>query len=85
MSPVRTRYGAAAIVVTASRIPQNRLLGMRRVIAMVRALTQTAGVCRRSLRLHRDRNNRPEQRDQQQKSGSNPLHAVWRGRTPKLA
>jgi hypothetical protein len=43
---------------------------------MMRAFSQTAGMPRRGLRLQRYRDKRPQQRKQQQKPGSNPLHVV---------
>lgn len=78
MSPLRTRRCPAAIVVAATSILQNRLLGMglRRFVTMMQALPQTAGMRRRSFGLHRDWKQCSEERDQQQKSGSNALHAV---------
>ena len=76
---MRTRHGSAAVMVAASGIPQHGPVGMpcRRFMALMRPLAQAACVRRRSFRLHRDRNNCPEKRDKQQKSGGSPLHAVW--------
>ncbi|HET7437854.1 MAG TPA: hypothetical protein VFJ56_00020, partial [Nitrospira sp.] len=76
--PVGARHGPAAVMVAASRIPQHGSVGVRcrRLMALMRPFAQAACVRRRSLRLHRDRNNCPEKRDQQQKSGGNPLHTV---------
>ena len=79
MSPLRTRRCPAAIVVATTSILQNQLLGMglRRFVTMMQALPQTAGMRRRSFGLHRDGKQCSEERDQQQKSGGNALHAVW--------
>jgi hypothetical protein len=49
---------------------------------MMRTLAQTASTRRGGFRLHRHRNYGADERNQQQKSGSNPLHAVWWAKTP---
>ena len=79
MRPLRTRHRSAAIVVAACDVREHRLFGrrLRRLVTMMGALAQTASMLRRSFRLHRHRNNSADERDQQQKSGGNPLHAVW--------
>lgn len=78
MCPLRTRSRPAAIMVTATGVPKHRAFGIRqpRLVAMMRAFSQTAGMPRRGLRLQRYRDKRPQQRKQQQKPGSNPLHVV---------
>ena len=84
MGPLRTCHRPAAIVIAASSILQHSLFGLllRCFVTMMRALAETTGMRRRGFRLHRHRNNRSEKGDQQQKSGSNPLHAVRWIRTP---
>lgn len=79
MSPLRTRRSPAAIVVAATSILQNRFLGLRprRFVTMMQALPQTAGMRGHRFGLHRYWKQCSEERDQQEKSGSNALHAVW--------
>ena len=83
MRPLRTRHRSAAIVVAASDVLEHRLFGrrLRRLVTMMGALAQTASMLRRSFRLHRHRDNGADERDQQQKSGGNPLHVVWWAKT----
>ena len=51
---------------------------------MMRALAQTASMRRRSLRLDRHRNDGADKRNQQKKSGRNPLHAVSLEPAPQI-
>lgn len=79
MGPLRFGYCAATIVVAASRILKHRFFRMRdrRFMAMMRAFATTAGMRRRGFGRDRHRKRSSEKRDQEQKSGSNPLHADW--------
>lgn len=84
MCPLRACDCTETVTVAATSVLQYGFFWMRlrRFVTVVGALAETAGMRRRGLRLHRHRNNCSEKRDQQQKSGSNPLHAIRWIRTP---
>jgi len=68
MCPLRGRYSAAAVVIAASRIADDRILWSSGRVTTVSSLTQTTGVQWRSCSLQRDWNECCGQRKQQQKS-----------------
>jgi hypothetical protein len=77
--PLRGGNGVAAIAATAVRIPHYRLSGVRagRILAMVEAFPQTTGVRRSGVCRQRYRNKVSHQREQQQHSGGQEIHAFY--------
>lgn len=74
---MRSGNGSAAIVVAATGVPEYRSVqGSRRIETVMRRSAATAGVRWRIESLQRDGNECPSQREHQQKSCSQPLHAV---------
>ena len=78
MRPLRTGHRVAAVVTAAPRAASYGVvrIGLGRIVTVMGGLAATAGMRRRSYPLHRQGNKRPDKRNQQQKSGSKPLHAV---------
>jgi len=76
MRPLRSGQGAAAVVVAASESADGRLrrIHQRRIVAMVRH-AKTAGTRWRSGGRQRERNEGSDEREQEQKSGGQALHA----------
>ena len=78
MRPLRTGHRVAAVVIAAPRSTGYRVvrIGLGRLVTVMCGLAATAGMRWRSFPLHRQGNKRPDKRNQQQKSGSKPLHVV---------
>jgi len=77
MSPLRRRHRAATFVVAAARIVDRkpRRIHNRAAVARMRSLADTAGMRRLPGGRQRQRDKVPHNREQQQKSGSQAMHA----------
>jgi len=84
-SPMRCGYGSATVMVAARGVAQDRFIKRtaQGIAAVMGTIAATASVRRRSRSLQRDRNKRSEKREQQQKSGSQPLHAFPVNQNPE--
>ena len=78
MRPLSTGHRVAAIVIATPGPAGYGVvrINLCRLVAVMRGLAATTRMGRRSLPLHRQRNERSDKRHQQQKSGSKALHAV---------
>ncbi len=85
MSPLSNSDGAAKIMVGAARVADDTTLGScaQRILAVMNSLAQAACMRRRGSSRERQRDKISHQREQQQQSGGQAMHASSRNKNPR--